>query len=115
MSTYYYFHCWNDLLEELDNSPLPFQVGPIPETKCHLQPSTAFLEVFQAKKITNRYQFMASLQKSNISCVILTDMYDLVPTNEFAKESISCPDTPKSHSLISPLELTNTLEGLTSL
>ena len=41
-------------------------------------------------------------------------MYDLVPTNELAIESISCPLTPKSQSLISPLELTNILDGFTS-
>lgn len=29
-------------------------------------------------------------------------------------ESMSCPLTPKSHSLISPRELTRMLEGLTS-
>lgn len=45
----------------------------------------------------------------------LTAMYDLVPTNEFAIELISCPLTPKSHSLISPLELTRMLEGFTSI
>ena len=41
-------------------------------------------------------------------------MYDLVPTNENATESISWPLTPKSHSLISPFEFTNILEDLTS-
>lgn len=37
-----------------------------------------------------------------------------MPTNEFAIESISCPLTPKSQSLISPLEFTKMLDGLTS-
>ena len=37
-----------------------------------------------------------------------------MPTNEFAIESISCPLTPKSHSLISPRELTRMLDGFTS-
>ena len=41
-------------------------------------------------------------------------MYDLVPTNELAIESISWPLTPKSQSLISPLELTKILDGFTS-
>lgn len=45
---------------------------------------------------------------------VLTDMYDLVPTNELAIESISCPLTPKSQSRISPLELTSILDGFTS-
>ena len=45
---------------------------------------------------------------------VLTDMYDLVPTNELAIESISWPLTPKSQSLISPLELTKILDGFTS-
>ena len=44
----------------------------------------------------------------------LTAMYDLVPTKELAMELMSCPLTPKSHSLISPLELTKILDGLTS-
>lgn len=44
----------------------------------------------------------------------LTAMYDRVPTKELAMESISCPLTPKSQILISPRELTNILEGLTS-
>ncbi len=42
-------------------------------------------------------------------------MYDLVPTNEFAIESMSWPETPKSQILISPLELTKIFEGFTSL
>lgn len=37
-----------------------------------------------------------------------------MPTKEFAIESISCPLTPKSQSLISPLEFTKMLDGLTS-
>jgi hypothetical protein len=41
-------------------------------------------------------------------------MYDLVPTNELAMESINWPLTPKSQSLISPLELIRMLEGFTS-
>lgn len=45
---------------------------------------------------------------------VLTDMQERVPTNEFAIESISCPLTPKSQSLISPLEFTKMLDGLTS-
>ena len=45
----------------------------------------------------------------------LTDMYDLVPTKEFAMESISCPLTPKSHSLISPREFTRMFDGFTSV
>ena len=49
--------------------------------------------------------------KSNYN---LTAMYDLVPTKELAIELINCPLTPKSHSLISPLELTRTFEGFTS-
>lgn len=44
----------------------------------------------------------------------LTAMYDLVPTNELAIELISWPLTPKSHNLISPRELTSTLDGFTS-
>ena len=50
----------------------------------------------------------------NRSIGILTDMYERVPTNEFAIESINWPLTPKSHILISPFELTNILEGFTS-
>ena len=42
-------------------------------------------------------------------------MYDLVPTKEFAIESINWPLTPKSHSLISPRELTNMFDGFTSV
>ena len=42
-------------------------------------------------------------------------MYDLVPTKEFAMESISCPLTPKSHSLISPREFTRMFDGFTSV
>ena len=34
--------------------------------------------------------------------------------NVFAIESMSCPLTPKSHSLISPSEFMRILEGLTS-
>lgn len=41
-------------------------------------------------------------------------MYDLVPTKELAIESINCPLTPKSHILISPLELTKMFDGFTS-
>ena len=41
-------------------------------------------------------------------------MYERVPTNEFAIESISCPLTPKSHILISPPEFSRMLDGLTS-
>ena len=44
----------------------------------------------------------------------VTAIYDLVPTNELAMESMSIPDTPKSHSLISPLLFTSMFEGLTS-
>ena len=47
--------------------------------------------------------------------ILLTDIYDRVPTNEFAIESISCPLTPKSQIFISPLELTSILEGFTSV
>jgi hypothetical protein len=46
---------------------------------------------------------------------ILTAMYDLVPTNELAMESINCPLTPKSQILISPREFTRMFEGLTSV
>ena len=42
-------------------------------------------------------------------------MYDLVPTKEFAMESINCPLTPKSHNLISPRELTKMFDGFTSV
>ena len=42
-------------------------------------------------------------------------MYDLVPTKELAMELMSCPLTPKSHSLISPLEFTRMLDGFTSV
>lgn len=49
------------------------------------------------------------------STSLLTDIYDLVPTNEFAIESINCPETPKSHILISPALLTKMLLGFTSL
>lgn len=45
---------------------------------------------------------------------LLTDIYDRVPTNEFAMESINCPLTPKSQIFISPREFTSILEGLTS-
>lgn len=44
-----------------------------------------------------------------------TAMYDLVPTKELAMELMSCPLTPKSHSFISPLELTRMLDGFTSM
>ena len=43
-----------------------------------------------------------------------TDIYDRVPTNELAIESISCPLTPKSHILISPREFTRMFDGFTS-
>ena len=39
------------------------------------------------------------------------DIYDLVPTNEFAIESINCTLTPKSQILISPLEFIKMLDG----
>ena len=42
-------------------------------------------------------------------------MYDLVPTKELAMELMSCPLTPKSQSLISPLEFTRMLDGFTSV
>ena len=42
-------------------------------------------------------------------------MYDLVPTNELAMEFMSWPLTPKSHSFISPLELTKIFDGFTSV
>ena len=41
-------------------------------------------------------------------------MYDRVPTNELAMESMSMHETPKSHSLISPRLLTRMFDGLTS-
>lgn len=41
-------------------------------------------------------------------------MYVLVPTNVSAIELISSPETPKSHILISPLELHNMFDGLIS-
>lgn len=42
-------------------------------------------------------------------------MYVLVPTNVLAIELMSSPDTPKSHSLTWPSELTRMLLGLTSV
>jgi hypothetical protein len=42
-------------------------------------------------------------------------MYDRVPINVFAIESINCPLTPKSHSFISPDEFIRIFEGLTSV
>lgn len=42
-------------------------------------------------------------------------MYIEVPTNEFAMEFMSSPETPKSHSLISPDELRRMLDGLMSV
>ena len=42
-------------------------------------------------------------------------MYDLVPTKELAMELMSCPLTPKSQSLISPLEFTRMFDGFTSV
>lgn len=42
-------------------------------------------------------------------------MYELVPTNVSATELINCPDTPKSHNLICPCELTKTFEGFKSI
>jgi len=47
-----------------------------------------------------------------------TAMYDRVPTNELTNDALelrSRPLTPKSHSLISPRELTRILDGLISL
>lgn len=41
-------------------------------------------------------------------------MYDLVPTNELAIESINCPLTPKSQILTSPLEFIKIFDGLIS-
>ena len=41
-------------------------------------------------------------------------MYVEVPTNVSAMELMSSPETPKSHILISPLELQRMLEGLIS-
>ena len=46
---------------------------------------------------------------------MLTAIYERVPTKELAKELISCPLTPKSHNLISPLEFTRMFDGLTSV
>lgn len=42
------------------------------------------------------------------------DIYDLLPMNELAMESISCPLTPKSHSFTSPRELTRIFDGFIS-
>jgi len=44
----------------------------------------------------------------------LTLIYVLVPTNVFAIELISSPETPKSQILISPLVFAKMLEGLIS-
>lgn len=41
-------------------------------------------------------------------------MYVDVPTKVSAMELISSPETPKSHSLMPPLELTRMLDGLIS-
>ena len=41
-------------------------------------------------------------------------MYVEVPTKVFAIELMSSPDTPKSHSLICPRELTRMLDGFMS-
>lgn len=42
-------------------------------------------------------------------------MYERVPTNELAIESINCPLTPKSQIFISPREFTNIFDGFTSI
>jgi hypothetical protein len=42
-------------------------------------------------------------------------MYMDVPTNVLAIELMSSPETPKSHSLISPFELHKIFEGLISV
>ena len=44
-----------------------------------------------------------------------TLIYTDVPTNVFAKELMSSPDTPKSLNLIDPCELHSILDGLISL
>ena len=59
-------------------------------------------------------QFQYFCNEMTTNAKIPTDIYDLVPTNEFAMESISWPLTPKSHILISPLELTRMFDGFTS-
>ena len=43
-----------------------------------------------------------------------TLIYTEVPTNVFAKELISSPETPKSLNLIDPCELQSILDGLIS-
>ena len=62
---------------------------------CNFEPRARFLPVFYLK-------------------FSLTDMYDRVPTNDIAIESINWPLTPKSHILISPLVFTRMLDGFTS-
>jgi len=65
------------------------------------------------KKDDNEERKKEEKKKKNKN-TILTDMYERVPTNELAIESISCLLTPKSHNLISPRELTRMLDGFTS-
>ena len=56
---------------------------------------------------------MCDCQITIMDC-LLTDIYDLVPTKDTATESISCPLTPKSQSLISPLVFTKIFDDFTS-
>ena len=47
-------------------------------------------------------------------CIRSGAIYVEVPTKVSAIELTNSPETPKSHSLICPLELTSTFEGLIS-
>ena len=77
-------------------------------------------DVYEIDNSINPFCLFFSLQiqyfcnEMTTNAKIPTDIYDLVPTNEFAMESISWPLTPKSHILISPLELTRMFDGFTS-
>lgn len=105
----------------------PFQPGTGPCSRCLTEQSNECPANAQAVGQTGNHKqevhisnLREAQQKDFISdeerpsLFKLTDMYERVPTKELAMESMSCPLTPKSHSLISPREFTRMLDGLTS-
>jgi hypothetical protein len=61
-----------------------------------------------------RQTSVCNVQPGPCSDEVLTLIYVDVPTNVFAMELISSPETPKSQILIAPLELTRMFDGLIS-
>jgi len=72
--------------DRLQGPSLP---GSIQETKYRLKLNNGFLAVFQAKVTITKRIFVKESMETQKEQGTLTDMYDLVPTNEFAIESIS--------------------------